>query len=204
MNSWKLSLLAISLLLLFSLTFAPWAAFEPIRPDPDGLFDMEVVAWSARFKTMATFWGIEAAATIASLPITLVLGKRNRQKDLVRGKRTDADSSEVATTTRLNILRGCLLPLLLAAGSLVLGYLITFGFSDQGGTEGIGIVGPAYGSDGSVLDPNLTLDFQSGLPSTLVLVDSEGHQLLRHRTPAGKWTFVIRAYPKTPACFKAV
>ena len=67
MNSWKLSLLAISLLLLFSLTFAPWAAFEPIRPDPDGLFDMEVVAWSARFKTMATFWGIEAAATIASL-----------------------------------------------------------------------------------------------------------------------------------------
>jgi hypothetical protein len=125
-RSWKLSLTAVVLLLLFSWTFSPWMVFEPIRPGSDGAYDSDVVYWSARFRSMAIAWCVEAVVTCAFLPATCLLERRRRRSSGNKLQANRAATMRPKTTSRV-LLEGFLTLLAIAIGSLVLGVCVTFG-----------------------------------------------------------------------------
>lgn len=190
-KSWKLSLTAVILLLLFSLLFSPWMAFEPIRPDSDGVFDSDVVDWSDGFQKMAYFWCVESVVAIALLPIIFVLEKRRRRKCLDDESQTNIEHSKSLATTIRILIWGFSMAILFAVGSLVLGFFVVS--NRQSVSQSVGLSGPTYNAiDGSILSPDIDFHYESVLPCTLSLIDSKGHQLLKHRISAGQWHFAIR------------
>jgi hypothetical protein len=73
-RSARIAVGAIILLTLFSLLVQPWNAYAPIN-DPLAAADPDVADWRSRFQLMAASWAFLAAATLASLPISLVMRK---------------------------------------------------------------------------------------------------------------------------------
>lgn len=122
-RSWKLSLTAIVLLLLFSWMFSPWTAFEPIRSDSGSVDDADVAFWSARFRSMAIMWCIEAVLTCTLLPVICALEGRRRRRGPGGESQEDAEHTMSPKTKSRLLVDGFLTFLLLAVGSLVLGML---------------------------------------------------------------------------------
>jgi hypothetical protein len=92
-RSAKMAVCAIILLVPLSLFFRPWTAF-PAMDGPEAACDPDVIYLNSCFEFMASFWGVEALAALASVPGCRVLIKRDARASRMRAdaqrKRIDA------------------------------------------------------------------------------------------------------------------
>jgi hypothetical protein len=118
-RSWKLSLTAFILLLLFSSMYSPWMGFKQTDPYYDGGFDADVVFWNARFERMAIIWSAETIFTCVLLPTICILERQRRCR-----KPQDESQSDLKRTISHVLFDWFLSLLILVLGSIAFVILV--------------------------------------------------------------------------------